>query len=126
MHDQPSVRELVAAVKNFVDHTAMPELGGRAAFHARIASNVLATILRDMEARKTNEENEKVRLISLLGVNPDLDLREMNAELRQRIHSGDITIQSADLLSHLKKTAIAQLKVDQPTYSALKKAIEEP
>lgn len=126
MHDQPSVRELVEAVKNFVDHTAMPELGGRAAFHARIASNVLATILRDMEARKTNEENEKVRLISLLGVNPDLDLREMNAELRQRIHAGDITIQSADLLSHLKKTAIAQLKVDQPTYSALKKAIEEP
>ena len=44
MHNQPSVSELVQAVKNFVDHSAMPELKGRAAFHARVASNVLATI----------------------------------------------------------------------------------
>ena len=49
MHNQPSVSELVQAVKNFVDHSAMPELEGRAAFHARVASNVLATILRDLD-----------------------------------------------------------------------------
>lgn len=126
MHDQPSVREMVEAVKNFVDDTAMPELEGRAAFHARVASNVLSTILRDIEARKTNEEREKARLISLLGMNPDIDLKVMNEKLRERIRAAELTIESDGLLSHLKKTAIAQLKVDQPNYSALKKAIEEP
>ncbi|RIJ15357.1 hypothetical protein D1227_17770 [Henriciella mobilis] len=126
MHDQPSVRELVQAVKNFVDETAMPELTGRAGFHARVASNVLGTILRDIDTRFEADASEKTRLLDLLEAPADTSLSKLNEDLRQRIRAGELTIRSDDLMRHLKMTAIDQLKVDQPNYSALKKAIEEP
>ena len=126
MHDQPNVEELVQAVKNFVDDTAMSELSGRSAFLARVTSNVLGTILRDLEARERNDTEEKVRLSDLLGAAPESSLNSMNEELRNRIRSGALSISSPGLLDHLKKTAIAQLKVDQPNYSALNTALEEP
>ncbi|RIJ28189.1 DUF6285 domain-containing protein [Henriciella mobilis] len=126
MHDQPSVRELVQAVKNFVDETAMPELTGRAGFHARVASNVLGTILRDIDTRFDADASEKNRLLDLLEAPADTSLSKLNEDLRQRIRAGELTIRSDDLMRHLKMTAIDQLKVDQPNYSALKKAIEEP
>jgi len=125
VHNQPSVSELVRAVKNFVDKTAMPELSGRSGFHARVASNVLGTILRDLDARESNDTREHARLVALLDADPSLSLDELNAKLRQKIRSGELTIQSAELMDHLKKTAIDQLKVDQPNYSALTKALEE-
>ncbi|MCZ4297713.1 DUF6285 domain-containing protein [Henriciella marina] len=125
MHDQPSVSELVQAVKNFVDHSAMPELKGRAAFHARVASNVLATILRDLDARDANDAAEYERLKALLPDSDGKSRQALNEELQVRIRSGELTIESAALMEHLKKTAIAQLKVDQPKYSGLATAIED-
>ncbi len=125
MHDQPSVPELIQAVKNFVDETASPELTGRAAFHARVASNVLGTLLRDIESRAENEAEELGRLRVVLGQAEGAKLSEMNLDLQKRIRSGDMTPKTAGLLDHLKKTAIAQLKVDQPGYSGLANALKE-
>ena len=126
MHDQPTVDELVQAVKNFVDEIAMKELTGRSAFLALVTSNVLGTILRDLEARQGNDEEEKARLSELLGSAKTSNLLEMNKELQRRIRDGDLTVSSPGLMAHLKKTAIAQLQVDQPNYSALQKALKEP
>ena len=64
MHDQPSVAELVQAVKNFIDETAGPNLSGHAAFHARVASNALSTVLRDLEQRPSAEKRTNVRVLS--------------------------------------------------------------
>ena len=125
MHDQPTVNELVQAVKNFVDDSAMPELTGRAAFHARVASNVLATILRDLEARTVNDGEEKRRLLALLQADEMTPLPALNQQLRDLIRSGELTIESGGLMDHLKKTAISQLKVDQPKYSGLSEALRE-
>ena len=125
MHNQPSVTELVQSVKNFVDQTAMPELTGRAAFHARVASNVLATILRDLESRDLNDAAELDRLQALLSDNGTSSIEKLNRDLRDAIRAGDLTIESDQLLDHLKKTAIAQLKVDQPGYSGLADALKE-
>ena len=124
MHNQPTVSELVQAVKNFVDHSAMPELTGRAAFHARVASNVLATILRDLDKRDENDEAELSRLRALLN-DPDGSREALNETLRIKIRAGELTIESDGLLEHLKKTAIAQVEVDQPKYSGLKTALKE-
>ncbi|WP_084396481.1 DUF6285 domain-containing protein [Henriciella aquimarina] len=125
MHDQPSVSELVQAVKNFVDETAMTHLKGRAGFHARVASNVLGTVLRDLEDRAANEAEEKRRLTDLLQADPGESLDSLNRALQAKIRAGELTIQSQDLVNHLKMTAIAQIKVDQPTYSGLANALKE-
>lgn len=122
MHDQPSVSELVQAVKNFVDETAAPNLSGHAAFHARVASNALATILRDLENRPSAERAERQRLIELLNASPDETTVALNRQLSGKIRSGDMTSDTPGLLEHLKATTIAQVEIDQPRYSGLKQA----
>ena len=41
MQDKPSAEKLLAAARAFLNNTAMPQLSGHAAFHARVAGNVL-------------------------------------------------------------------------------------
>lgn len=122
MHDQPSVAELVQAVKNFIDETAGPNLSGHAAFHARVASNALATVLRDLEQRPVAEAEERARLIALLGTDDAPTTEALNQMLSEQIQSGAINAETAGLLAHLKATTMAQVEIDQPRYSGLKTA----
>lgn len=122
MHDQPSIAELVQAVKNFIDETAAPNLAGHAAFHARVASNVLATVLRDLEDRPGSERDERDRLRALLGDAETTDVDQLNRDLSTQIRAGQIDLSTPGLLEHLKATTIAQVKIDQPNYSGLKSA----
>lgn len=122
MHDQPSVAELVQAVKNFIDDTAGPNLSGHAAFHARVASNALSTVLRDLEQRPSAESAERARLIALLNVPEDTSTDALNAILSEQIQAGTMTTETEGLLDHLKATTMAQVEIDQPRYSGLKTA----
>lgn len=119
MHDAPSARELVAAVKAFIDTTASPQLTGHAAFHARVASNALATVLRELDLRPAAEAAEIERLRSLLGGAPYSNAEALNEQLCDAIRAGRISLETDGLLEHLKSTTIAQLSIDQPGYSGL-------
>jgi hypothetical protein len=121
MHDAPSAKELIEAVKAFIDKTAAPQLTGHAAFHARVASNVLATVLREMEIRPAAEAAEQARLESLLGVSGE-SVESLNRRLCEEIRSDRMSLSTEGLLAHLKSTTIAQLSVDQPGYSGLRSA----
>tara|TARA_R110000823_G_C15885917_1_gene495521 strand:+ start:204 stop:587 length:384 start_codon:yes stop_codon:yes gene_type:complete len=122
MHDAPSPSELIAAVKSFIDDAAAPQLTGHAAFHARVASNVLATLLRELEQRPSAERGEFERLRSILGAPQDATLDGMNRDLCERIRDGRIDAATPGLFKHLKTTTINQLSIDQPNYSGLKAA----
>jgi hypothetical protein len=121
MHDAPSAKELIEAVKAFIDKTAAPQLTGHAAFHARVASNALATVLRELEIRPAAEAAEKERLEALLGTTGGT-VAELNQKLCDAIRNGEMDLSTQGLLPHLKSTTIAQLSVDQPGYSGLKSA----
>jgi hypothetical protein len=121
MHDAPSSKELIEAVKAFIDKTAAPQLTGHAAFHARVASNVLATVLRELEIRPAAEAAEITRLESLLDTKGG-SANELNFKLCEAIRNGRMDLSTAGLLSHLKSTTIDQLSVDQPGYSGLRSA----
>ncbi|MEM7639398.1 MAG: DUF6285 domain-containing protein [Pseudomonadota bacterium] len=122
MHDQPSIAELVQAVKNFIDESAAPNLTGHAAFHARVASNALATVLRDIDQRPQSEAAERARLLALLDARDDTDIEALNADLSARIRSNEFTAETQGLLAHLKATTMDQVEIDQPRYSGLKTA----
>lgn len=121
MHNDPSLSELIIAVKGFIDGLGAEELTGHARFNARVASNVLATVLREIEQRPDAEGEEAARLAVLLGT-PEhaADLETLNADLIAKIRAGDLDATNQELLAHLKETAIAQLSIDQPNYSGLK------
>lgn len=121
MMDQPSIRELVDAVKDFLETKAMPELKGHTAFHARVAANALGIVSRELERGTQANEAEAERLKSLIGRNGTLD--ELNRELCVRIRDGRIAIDSDALRQHLELTTLEKVAIDQPNYSGLKLAL---
>ena len=120
MMDQPSMRELVEAVREFLEQRALPELKGHTAFHARVAGNALAIVARQLEHGAAADTMELAGLRALLG--RDGALEELNRELCRAIRNGDVDILSPDLRRHLESTARTKLQIDQPGYSGLKAA----
>jgi hypothetical protein len=118
MMDQPSMRELVDAVRNFLETRAMPELKGHTAFHARVAANALAIVVRQLDTAEALGAEERERLKALLGHDGSLD--ELNRELCARIRSGEFTPATPGLSAHLEKTTRDKVEIDQPNYSGLK------
>ena len=118
MMDQPSMRELVEAVRAFLEQRAMPELKGHTAFHARVAANALAIIARQLERGAQSDADELQGLRALLG--RDGALEELNRALCRAIRGGDIDILSPELQQHLERTARAKIEIDQPNYSGLR------
>lgn len=118
MMDQPSILELVEAVKNFLETRAMPELQGHTAFHARVAANALGIVAREIEAGPNAAAGEKARLVALLGSDGTLD--ELNRILSTHIREGLIGLDTPGLAEHLEKTTREKVTIDQPTYSGLR------
>src|ERR1700733_2436407 len=115
MMDQPSMRELVEAVRDFLESKAMPELKGHTAFHARVAANALSIVARELEHGPQSAQEEKNRLAALLG--HDGTLEELNNELCTRIRSGAFTLDTPGLAEHLTVTTREKVAIDQPGYS---------
>ena len=123
MYDPPTIAELVTAVREFLEEHALPNLEGRNAFHARVAANALAIVARQLELGPEAEAAEQERLRALLGTQGTLD--ELNRELCRRIRSGDLAINDADLVAHLRTTTLDKVAVDQPKYSGYRRALEK-
>jgi hypothetical protein len=118
MMDQPSMRELVEAVREFLETRAMPELKGHTAFHARVAANALAIVVRELDQGQRSAHDESARLRGLLAHEGTLD--ELNRELCRRIRAGEFTLATPGLAEHLEITTREKVAIDQPGYSGLK------
>ena len=121
MMDQPSMRELVDAVREFLETRAMPELKGHTAFHARVAANALAIVVRELEQGPGAGSAELDRLRKLVG--RDGTLEELNRELCRRIRAGEFKLETPGLADHLEETTRDKVAIDQPGYSGLKAAL---
>jgi hypothetical protein len=122
MMDQPSMRELVDAVREFLEMRAMPELKGHTAFHARVAANALAIVARELERAPQAAHEELGRLRGLL--RKDGTLEELNRELCRRIRARELTLDTPGLADHLESTIRDKVAIDQPGYSGLRSALE--
>lgn len=122
MQDAPTTKELIEAVRAFLEERAMPELKVHTAFHARVAANALAIVERELEQGPTAQTGERMRLMQLLGHEGPLD--ELNAELAKAIRAGELTLETPGLANHLWATTMDKVAIDQPNYSGLKAARE--
>jgi uncharacterized protein DUF6285 len=122
MMDQPSIRELVDAVREFLEKRAMPELKGHTAFHARVASNALGIVARELELGDASAREERTRLAALLG--HDGALEDLNRDLCRVLRDGVLDLETPELRAHLEKTVRDKIAIDQPNYSGLKIARE--
>jgi hypothetical protein len=118
MMDQPSMLELVDAVRAFLEKRAMPELTGHTAFHARVAANALGIVSRELKLGPQLSAEEKERLVALLGMDAPLD--SLNRELCRRIREGSVDLDTPGLKEHLIAATRGKVTIDQPNYSGLK------
>lgn len=123
MMDQPSMLELVTAVRDFIEQRAMPELKGHTAFHARVAANALSIVKRELETGGPSAAAEHGRLKTLL--NQDGTLMALNRELCRRIRDGAISLATPGLAEHLAQTTQDKVAIDQPNYSGLRRLLAD-
>jgi len=121
--NRPTPDELLEAVTEFLENRVMPKLDKHTAFHTRVAVNVLGILRREMEHGPRLDAEELSRLKDLLGREGTLE--ELNAELCGQIRSGKLDHLNDDLMEHLLRTTMGKVSIDQPNYSAYKRALEE-
>ena len=107
-HDAPDAAELLAAVREWIDRELIPATDGRLRFHARVASNVLGMVGREIELGAAQAVAHQGRLAQL-GVADDAELA---AAIRRREFDG----RQSELLALLTDTVLDKLAVANPGY----------
>jgi hypothetical protein len=131
MQDRPDARELLEAVRAFLEEQVVPALEGTRQFHARVAANVLAIVGRELaggDVALREEWRALAALLELPAAAPPADaaalaaaVRELNATLATRIQRGDADAGPwrRAVLDHLRRTADARLAIANPKYASL-------
>lgn len=107
-HDAPNARQLVEAVREWLDQDVLPASEGRLQFHTRVAMNMLAMVEREIELGQGQAAAHRARL-SRLGVADD-------AELAVAIRRGDFDDRSVELRNELRAATDDKLAVANPHY----------
>jgi hypothetical protein len=126
VNQRPDRRELVEAVREFLEGEVQPKLEGSTAFHARVAVNVLKIVERELAEGAALDDAERERLLMLLreGAGPGEGLDALNERLVAGIRAGAIGVETPGLLEHLRVTAMGRLAVDNPRYGSYVRALE--
>ncbi len=119
MNNRSKISELIGVVSHYLKEELRPELDGRHAFLALVASNLLDSLARETVSGDEAALREHARLRQLLGVDGDID--ELNAELCRRINRGELNENSQDLMAHLTATTLDRLAIEQPAYEAFRR-----
>jgi len=111
-HDAPSAAELLEAVREWIDTDVIPSTDGRLRFHARVASNVLAMVEREIELGPVQATAHADRLATL-GVDDDAELAAAIRDRRLEHRADELRAMLADMVAD--KLAVANPRyLDQP------------
>ncbi len=121
--NRPNKNELVEAVREFLENKVQPALEGQLSFHTRIAVNMLKIVERELTLGPNLENEEQERLRALLG--QDGTVEDLNAVLCEKLNNGEMDYRNSELIEHLRLSALGKLSIDNPDYSAFKRAVEK-
>lgn len=113
---RPTAVELLDAVRAYLEDDVMEAVEGRVRFHARVAVNVLATVIRELEQGEAADAAERTGLVALLGHDGPID--DLVGELAGAIRDGRLDIADPVLLDHLRSTARADVAIANPRHAA--------
>lgn len=123
MQDDPSPLATLDAAIGHLRENVLPKLDQRGQFEMRVTMSALSLVRRTLALTPASDAAELMRLRALLATNGDL--AALNAELCARIRDGAADLKTPGLFDHLYATALEKLAVDQPNYSAYKRAIAQ-
>jgi hypothetical protein len=118
MQDRPTATELVAAVRTFLEEDVMPAVEGRVAFHTRVAVNALGMVERELDLGPELEATERARALAVLGARADdrTGARGLDATLAAAIRAGDLGLDDAAVVEHVRETVHDKLRIANPKY----------
>jgi Domain of unknown function (DUF6285) len=122
MQDEPTPKELIKAVADFLRGDIAPLISGHQAFKLRVAINALDLVTRQITLEPASDSAEATRLSKLLAVQGSLG--ELNRALAERIAKGEVDLQTPGLADHLWQTTMDKLAVDQPNYASYRRELE--
>ncbi len=117
-----TVEELLVSCQRDLKSIISPELEGKSLFISRVAMNNLGVALRELQHGRERDRQE-IDSTNLLLRSKYSDLATCRKELCLALRKEDWKFQKVDLEQHLRSTVVAQLAIDQPTYSSLKEAL---
>ena len=127
MHDRPTVDELLRAVAALLDEQLVPSLDGARKYNARVASNVVKMVRRELQRDETQVDAEWRGLDVVLGHvdrpttmgSTRVALAERNEELSQRIRDGDADAGDFRelVVAHVRDAVHAKLAVSNPGWA---------
>jgi aminoglycoside phosphotransferase (APT) family kinase protein len=94
---EPTNREIVQAVRDWIEGAVKPGAEGHAKFEAVVAMNALGIVLRDLDA----------------------GVRAEDAALAAAMMDGETTLAEPGLLAKLRRAVLDKCAVDSPKYAAL-------
>src|SRR6202040_3650295 len=121
MQDEPTPKELIKAVADFLRADITPLISGHNAFKLRVAINALDLVTRQLTLEQDSDAAEAAGLSRLLGTRGSLS--ELNRTLADRIAKGEVDLQTPGLADHLWQTTMDKLAVDQPNYASYKREL---
>lgn len=119
---RPNIRELTAAVGEWLRDDAEPGLSGRRGYHAKVAANVLGIVRRELALGPELQAAEAERLRKLLDRDGTRD--ELNAQLCAAIANASLTPDANPaLIEHFWATTAGNLAIDQPEYATYRRLL---
>lgn len=120
LDERPTAAELIAAVADFLEKKAAPQLDAHTAFHLKVAVNALRIVERELQQGPAAVDAERARLVALTGDAQATDVHALNAALCARIDDGKIATDDPALRDHLLRSVLARMAIDNPKYPSLK------
>lgn len=112
--DRPDATELIETVREFLHDRLLPAMTGHAAFEVRIAANLLAIALRELDQGPRAAAAARERLARL--VDRDGARDELDTALVERIRSGELGLADEALRAHVREDVRARLAIANPRY----------
>jgi aminoglycoside phosphotransferase (APT) family kinase protein len=108
LHGEPTVLQLLEAVREYLERDVIGGVSGRVGFHGRVAANVLGIIER------------QVRLAPDVGARQEIRLAEFGvrnrSELAAQLMSGRLSADVPGLVSALAEMTVERVRVANPKY----------
>ena len=120
--DMPRADELLGSVVDFLRQQVMAETTGRTQFLARVASNSLDIVQREMALGSAAAAQELSRLQNLLNSTSG-DLIGLRWQLVKALREGAMDLNVDGLTEHLRASIVNQINIDQPRYPGLATAL---
>ena len=106
--------DMLATIRAYLEQEILPGLRDDKWFTVKVATNMLATVERELRQGPAADAAEQARLAAITGA--EGTLVELNRALADAIRDGKIAVDDPRLIDHLRRTTADALAINNPQW----------